>query len=288
MTASNTDFLTFGGGLSKYRIAARRLGRQAETSGLFATVRVCGPRDLDRTFRVRHSGILRSDVRGFGFFIWKPHLIERALHDSTSEFVLYCDAGCTLNLENPRALSRLSEYKQIASEHSVCSFFMPPHAEGQWTKRDLLNYFMVEAGEESIGQRVATVVLFKRSEQALEIVHEWSRIAALDNYHYLDDSPSVVSESDDFVEHRHDQSILSCLLKSKGVPSIADETYSSPDWYEAGAAFPIWATRYFRHGTFGKPRTLPVRVIERAMNGSERRLRSIFRTGDWRRHQPNS
>ena len=34
------------------------------------------------------------------------------------------------------------------------------------------------------------------------------------NYHFIDDSPSILKNDNSFSEHRHDQSIFSLLIKS--------------------------------------------------------------------------
>ena len=40
---------------------------------------------------------------------------------------------------------------------------------------------------------------------------EWIDIGMMNDYHFIDDSPSVAEEYPEFIEHRHDQSILDLL-----------------------------------------------------------------------------
>lgn len=273
MSRFDLDFVTFGGGRRQYTTAARRLGRQARRAGAFAHVSALTHEDIDSTFRSRHTAILHSKMPGFGYWIWKPFVISRALENGRSEFVLYVDAGCTLNLESSAAISRLADYLEFAAEHSVCSFVMEHLPESKWTKRDLLSLCGISSEDRASGQRVAGVLIFKRCDLTRDLVGAWSRIAEMDDYHYLDDSPSREPENEDFIEHRHDQSIVSCLLKSAGLPGIADETYFGNDWNEAGREFPLWATRSVR--------------FPAARSAASRRIRPLVsRSGP--SHQPNS
>ena len=47
-----------------------------------------------------------------------------------------------------------------------------------------------------------------------------------------------------FVEHRHDQSIFSALLKKYGIEPMSNESYFHPSWTETGATFPVWVIRH--------------------------------------------
>jgi hypothetical protein len=271
------DIVAFGGGLSRYRSAVRRLGREARESGVFSGVQVMTPKALDSGFRENHRKMLRSSARGYGYWIWKPHVISTALDVSRSEFLLYLDAGCTLNLGTAAARSRLSDYLDFASDHSVCSFFLPQNPEEEWTKRDLLDHLGITAEHRESGQRIATAIVFKRSRESREILEMWDHVSTLDSYRLLDDSPSRSTENERFVNHRHDQSVLSCILKSIGTPALQDETYFADDWFESGRNFPIWATRFFRRWAYGSSQPLLVRACALGIDVGEKAVRQVLR-----------
>jgi len=58
------------------------------------------------------------------------------------------------------------------------------------------------------------------------------------NYHLLNDEPSISKNYEEFIEHRHDQSIFSIIRKKFNTYYIEDETYPI-----GIKEFPIWATR---------------------------------------------
>jgi hypothetical protein len=182
-------------------------------------------------------------TRGFGYWLWKPHLIERWCAEGRSEFALYLDAGCVLNLDNSESANRLLQYREIAADRGIASFQIEL-PEFAWTKVDLLEHLRVSQTDRASGQVMSGVLLLRKSKEVHELVREWNLLMRLDNFHFLDDSPSIVPEVEGFVAHRHDQSILSCLLKIRGIEPIPDETYFPGAWTSVGRAFPVWTARH--------------------------------------------
>ena len=60
--------------------------------------------------------------------------------------------------------------------------------------------------------RQASMIFIKKNNTTLEFVKEWYNLSC--NYHFIDDSPSILKNDDTFKEHRHDQAIFSLLLKT--------------------------------------------------------------------------
>ena len=61
-------------------------------------------------------------------------------------------------------------------------------------------------------QYQAGVVLYSINDKTKNFINEWYDLGC--DYHNIDDSPSISKNSDIFIEHRHDQSIFSLLLKN--------------------------------------------------------------------------
>jgi hypothetical protein len=254
------DLVTFGGGLSKYRRAMRRLGREAAVSGAFSRVSGFTDRDLFRRFPAfcrTHSDILRWNVRGFGYWIWKPFLIRQVMNDSSADVVAYIDSGCTLNLPTPTQRSRLDDYAAIAASTGLLAFQLSC-LERVYCKSDTANRIGLTEAQLATGQYMATAMMFRRSRAMAEFVEEWCAIMAEESHRFCNDAPSASPEHPDFVEHRHDQSVFSCLAKREGFAAIPDETFFWPEWTGAARDAPIWATRHFSGCRFrpGSPPSL--------------------------------
>ena len=243
---SGVDIVTFGGGQPRWERAARRVGREARASGLFNEVRV----DTQRTFRrdhesfaARHRKILSPGVRGFGYWIWKPLIIRTALAQSNGS-VLYVDAGTTLNLQRTGSRSRLAEYVDMAHDCGGIADRISEYKACFWTKADTAQRLAMSGETLEAGQLAAGFMLLKKTPENLDLLDQWLKIAVEDDYHFIDDSPSVAPEISGFREHRHDQSILHGLWPQAGLGHVVDETYFSPDWSIDGRDYPIWATRH--------------------------------------------
>jgi hypothetical protein len=241
-----TDFITFGGGRSGFPRAARRLVSEARRSELFQTSVSMTDKDLFRDhpdFTTRHASRLTTATRGFGYWLWKPYLLDSALRETSADYLLYLDAGCVLDLSSARARQRLDEYCDIADQSGIAVMQLH-HLEQVWCKSDTMDRLGLDELGRSSGQIQGAIILIKRSPTTQDFVRTWLEISEEDDCRYLDDSPSTIPNHPYFKDHRHDQAILSCLCKVTGVVPIADETYFAPDWALGGADLPIGAARH--------------------------------------------
>ena len=62
---------------------------------------------------------------------------------------------------------------------------------------------------------MATVLIIKKNEGTINFIKDWEFLC--NNYHLIDDSISINKNDKDFIENRHDQTILSLLLKTSNL-----------------------------------------------------------------------
>jgi hypothetical protein len=84
---------------------------------------------------------------------------------------------------------------------------------------------------------MATVIILKKNAHSTSIINEWYE--QCENYDLINDEKG--KEDPRFIDHRHDQSILSVLVNKRGSLKITDETYFS-NWNN-GANYPFLAKR---------------------------------------------
>ncbi len=185
---------------------------------------------------------MQPGSRGFGYWVWKPAVIHATLRAATTDVVLFLDAGCVLN-PNTEARRRFVDYVEEAADVGLLATQLDL-AEQRFTKGDLLDRLGMSEVDRVAGQFQSGIVFLRRDDHSRALCEHWMALSHEDGYRYLNDSPSLVPNSPDFVEHRHDQSILSCLLKLAGTASIPDETHFKGAWESAGASYPIWAPRH--------------------------------------------
>ena len=196
---------------------------------LFEDIYIYTENDLDKDFKRKQRQILKLGSRGFGYWIWKPCIIKQTLRKmEEGDQLLYIDSGCHLNSKGKK---RLLEYFDSIeqSDLKIGGFQIEScHNEYCWSKRDLIVHLGVQDNDDILnsGQICAGHVFLKKCEKSVAFIDEWMNI--LENYHFLDDSPSNSSEHPLFKEHRHDQSVFSLLGKLKNAVRFSgDEVYPS-------------------------------------------------------------
>ena len=258
--------VTFGDGSLGWRNAARRLRRQTEAFGMVAKMIGHDRKSLQNIIPELKSLNFNRRTRGFGYWIWKPLLVSYYISNCPTgiDGIIYLDAGCTLNL-NSKSRERFSEYLKLSQEFGGLGFQMN-HREEAWTKEDLLHLLDTGIGDRNSGQVLAGAFFLEKNTGAA-LAEEWLQLAL--QSHLLDDSPSKLSNSVDFIEHRHDQSIFSLLAKKYNLLLLPDETAFHPgvnlDQAQTFENKPIWATRHrsFMNSLSMNPVIRVVRSIER-------------------------
>lgn len=249
MAGNGWRLITFGAGLPNWRAAARRLANQAQSTGWFADIQVYDERRLATDFpyfaRV-HGALMRANRRGYGYWIWKPFLISRNLRSARRaglEGVLYLDAGFEVNSRSSAAAPRLREYMTMAHESGgVFAMHLPGHKESEWTRRTVMDRLDLPSSLRATSQVQATP-FFSCTSSGEDFAEDWLGRCVEDDYSLLLDPKPGEAQSLEFREHRHDQSIFSCLIKLGDIPTWPDETFWAPDWFRSGADFPLWAAR---------------------------------------------
>lgn len=248
MSEPRVGIVVFAAGHLQWRVAARRLVRQANASARFTDVGLVTDKSLAMAhseFTSSHASILRSGVRGFGYWIWKPYVIASAMAAwrSRIDIILYLDAGCEINVAKGSD-DRWRDYIDMSlGQRLPFSMHLPRHRESAWSKADTMDALGLNDAQRSSGQIEATMIMLRVCEENAGFMNEWLRMCTADGYHLVDDSPSVAPNAPDFMDHRHDQSIFSGLMKKSGAVTIPNETYWAPDWAVRGAEYPIWAPR---------------------------------------------
>ena len=209
----NTYFITFGGPDSRYIEATDRLQNQAKSLNIFDNIKVFTPSLLKEDFGFwnKHENFITNNKRGYGYWIWKPYIILLSLNlMKEGDILLYCDSGCEIDIQKKnKFINLLNTVQQNDIVSSFCSL------EIQHCKKELLKY--LEMDNETIlksKQYQATSICLKKSEKTLLIVKKWYELAYTNNYNLINDSGnSEYPEYSEFIEHRHDQSIFSILMK---------------------------------------------------------------------------
>ncbi len=224
-----------------YRHTHARFLQQAREIGVFDEYLLWTEEDLDEDFRKEFSLLLKTRVRGFGYWVWKPQVILQALRRlHWGDSLIYLDSGSHI-VSSGRA--RLLEYLQLAEAHpkGILAFQMTL-PEREWTKRDLLHFFNVTNNSEVLesGQVQAGAIVMSKTPESVAFMERWLAVFRAEPG-LVDDSPSSIGEAEYFKEHRHDQSVFSLMAKLESIAlQSASEQYPEPPstWSDL-TAFPL-------------------------------------------------
>lgn len=231
-------FLTFGGPTIEYHNCVDRLCNECNDFACFDKITGKTERDLqkDTFFWNQHGDFIHKNSKGYGYWIWKSYILLKYVQEEMKEddILLYMDAGCTLNKKGKLRFLEYIHLLETSKEYGILSFQMNHLLEINYTKKELFTYFNTLKHDIFSGQCMATVIMIQKNKHSLFILNEWYRISSI--YKLLQDT-------DLSLIHRHDQSILSLLVKKHGSIKIPDETFFYPFWNKDGENYPFWATR---------------------------------------------
>lgn len=256
--ATTIRFISFAD--EKLKPTLRRIGKEAKQSGFFDEIHLLNEKSFEREYLKRYRQWYADNPRGYGYWIWKPYFIRKELRTlKDGDVLVYLDAGCVINAS---AKERFCQYiMQLSESQPIICFDHISCLNEQYTKTDLIKYFSFNDEPLFLQSRqfMSGILVLRKCGKTLRFVDEWYDICH--NYQNLvDDSPSLLPESEKFIEHRHDQSVFTCLCWKYGIKALSQiEVYpKGGDWLTM-MSFPFWAKRNKEY----RKSTIWVRLINR-------------------------
>lgn len=229
-------FVSFAGSADSndrdWRRRQRVLARSARRVGFDPVISWTRRRLRKTDFYARHRELLDAE-RGAGYWAWKPYVIHEALRNAApGDSVVYCDVGRGRRTDGAErsqlrsGLDALLDWCEEENDGLLPGVYIPVFGPNRrWTKRDCFVHMGCDEPRFWDHPQVqASFSVWRSGERALSFVHEWMTWCTKPEI--IDDGPSTAGLPDfpDFVEHRHDQSILTNLVIRDGLPC-----YGPPD-----------------------------------------------------------
>lgn len=198
----------------EYHAGQRRLTASATRFGVEQVHAWDRPRLAQTAFYDAHRSILDLP-RGGGYWLWKPHLVFETLTAMNPGATLfYADSGIEV-------VADLSPLVALCSRQGGLLVFAghyyrhgKPNECGSWTKRDCFVEMNCDEPRYHHACMVdASFLVLEKCERSMAVVNEWLRYCKLRSV--LTDDPNVcgLDNLPGFVEHRHDQSVLSLVTE---------------------------------------------------------------------------
>ena len=253
----NIHFCTFGDE-PRFTNTLAALLEEAKTSGYFDTVRKFNQHDLPVDHNLR---AYLSRTRGYGYWSWKPMIIaDMLLRCELGDDVVYADAGCGISV-TPAARQAFGDWMGAVTTHPTHRLaFQMSHREDEYTKADVFEALeCTDVEYKHSGQHIATIQILTNTLDNRRFVAQWLRCCVINNFRLVSDYPSMTPNPPVFKAHRHDQSIVSLLLKKWGAAVHADH-WMNPD-------YPIMALRRRKRMDLLQRAALKLGKVFRAVRG---------------------
>ena len=216
----------------KYEKVRRLNSITGKMIGLFDKVVEYGPSDIDVEFRNENQFLL-NQTRGNGLWLWKPYFILKTLNDVEDDDIVFYSDSAAFFVRSVKPIVSLTKEKGIWI--SVLPLF-----EEQFTKRSVFEEIgCTELKYQDSVQFSASFLAFKKCDKSIEFVTSWLKQCCKKEM-LMFDSRKDINESDTFIAHREDQSILSLLAKKNGIEGYQDPTQYSvipEEYYDRGRKF---------------------------------------------------
>jgi len=194
-------FITYGD--SSYARSLDRIRSEALAAGVFDKVITYNNSDLPDWIT---SHMLYNYKRGGGYWLWKPYLCLKTLEEcDDTDIVVYSDCG-----------NKIFRHKQWGTywhwmNRNDAVFFYNGGKMGQWCRKSLINdYSQYVPMLRKMYQIQANFIILKKG--AINIVREWLE-TMMNHPEYVIDATekNKRDELPEFIENRHDQSVLSAV-----------------------------------------------------------------------------
>lgn len=198
--------------------------------GGFDEVREFNYNLIDDDFKKENHHILSMN-RGAGYWIWKPYIILKMLNTvKNDDIIFYCDSGSFF-------VDNLDDYlfQKCLDDENGLILFNGNHVNYKYTKRDCFFYMGCDEKKYVDGKHLtASFQLVRKTDFTINFYNDHLKFAK--DHRILTDSPNEcgLDNYSGFLDHRHDQSILSILAIKYGVNLMEDISQYGNDFREKG------------------------------------------------------
>lgn len=207
--------VTFGDGNYGWRRASNRIVRTAKFTNLFdhaVSLDLVWLKKYDPELFSQISNLIKERaIKGLGYWMWKPAVLKWASENYPSHQILYTDAGFDIN-STQNLINEFEKFLKNNWSLGSCAFRQVSFVEKYWTKKEVLNYFNSSSLIKSSDQVYAGFILMAPNKERKILIKDYYEAIRFDKGFLFNDSLRL-NQIKGFIQHRHDQSILSCIWK---------------------------------------------------------------------------
>lgn len=208
------NFLSFAN--EKFLQGLKRIERQVIETDIFDQTFCFSNKTKNKIIKdllSQHEDFISENYdTGFGCWVWKPFLCQRILSElQPNDILVYADSGTEILKESKNELEFF--INKVKKNGSL--FYAMPFKEKFWTKNIVLTskYFLSMNNLKNTNQIQATFFILRNDNITKSLVKKWYELCVENDYLFLKDPNRQNEIQAGFKDHRHDQSVLSCMVK---------------------------------------------------------------------------
>jgi hypothetical protein len=203
-----------------YKLAQAYNTKTAYKRGKVDKVIEFSPNDISEEFKQANSfAFIENNPRIGKFGLWRPHIIcETMKIMENGDYLIYSDSGAYYK-RKVQFLIDFMEKKELE-----LLLFENEFLERMMTKRDVFTYLELDMPAVTDSkQRISTFFLVKKTKRTILFFNEYLQLALEVPFLFTDEENKLGKENyADFIDHRHNQSVLSVLSKKYNIPAFRD------------------------------------------------------------------
>jgi len=235
-------------GLGSYKPACRRLSSQIHKN--MPGVDCASVEEDDLPHIAISQGVkltnFKKKSRGFGYWQWKPMVINHFLHMGY-QIVVYIDAGCEMN---SYSMEQTLNWFCLQNDYDLL-LTRASHSISDYTKPGVIDFLgshrLSQFGAENIEMLQFGILFIKAGSTCASIFLEATNLVKQGNHYLFNDEVRPDDEKQkSYVDHRHDQSVLNLLLLRSKEPervAVVNGGLSPPNHYDGWKGSPVIAAR---------------------------------------------
>ena len=167
--------------------------------------------DIDSEFKEKYDDILKLK-RGGGYWLWKPYIINRLLNVvNNGDIIFYSDTMYYFTELSNQLLDPLNDILVWRNKPNEPNYLMK-----NWCKSRVIvdTNICHEVFEKNAEICWAGALVLRKNEFTVKLMNDWLNLCC--TLDYIIDTPE--NNHKEFIEHRHDQSLLSVILIKNNIP----------------------------------------------------------------------
>lgn len=202
----------------KFRRAQKLNSKTAKKWGADRVIEYTA-RDIDPKFRAANKEIL-DNPRGGGYYLWKPYVFYRAYQEiGEDDYLIYTDAG-SVYVDSIQKLIDCMEKEQV---NLMLFSLQNEMLERKYTKRDA--FILTGCDEEQYAETPQSIGGYMVCRKSAEVEDFFQEVLSYaQDIRIISDNPNTMGKDNysGFIDHRHDQSVISLISKKRGIKKFRD------------------------------------------------------------------